>query len=294
MARDIGLFSIAFLPFLAVSLWYNYYRFGSIFETGFSLWAARHGLDFFMGTPLLTGLSGFLISPGKGFFYYSPVAILFFFSIKPFFKKHPELAVCFICIIVSYLLFLSKNIYWHGDWAWGPRYLLALTPFYIMPISEFFDSRRWVEKRFFKLIISSIFVVSFVIQIAAVSVNFEKYFVYLKFEKKVIFTVSHADGVPSVKEPPAETYFDWHRSPIIAQFRFIHSIVKRINYYEFYELPEDASINAIIKMAPYLNIFDFWWVYLYFISGGYSGFFVALILLLLAVYNGLRLRKAAV
>jgi hypothetical protein len=294
MAKDIALFFITFLPFLALSLWYNYYRFGSIFETGYSLLAERTGLDFFTGTSLLTGLSGFLISSGKGFFYYSPVAILFFFSIKPFIKKHLAPAVCFICLIVSYLLFLSKNIYWHGDHAWGPRYILTLTPFFIMPLAEFFDSSKWLKKKFIKLFAYSIFTMSFIIQIAAVSVNFEKYFVNLSFEENVEFTKASGYGVQPIVEPPIETYFDWHRSPIIAQFRFIQSIVERINYYEYYELPDDASISEIIKVAPYLNVFDFWWVYIYFISGSYSGFIVALTLLLLAVYNGLRLRKAAV
>ena len=62
------LFSIVFLPFVCLNLWYNYYRFGSVFETGYSLIAMKTGLDFFSGTPLLTGLSGLLISPGKGLF----------------------------------------------------------------------------------------------------------------------------------------------------------------------------------------------------------------------------------
>ena len=127
---DTVLFGLAFLPFLGLSFWYNFYRFGSIFETGFLLMAKRLGIDFFGGSSFLTGFGGLLISPGKGFFYYSPVAVLSFFSIRSFLRRHPGLGAGSICIVLSYLLFLSKNIYWHGDWAWGPRYILVIAPLY--------------------------------------------------------------------------------------------------------------------------------------------------------------------
>jgi hypothetical protein len=103
----MALFALAFLPFLGLSFWYNFYRFGSIFETGFSLIARRLGLDFFAGTPFLTGLGGFLISPGKGFFYYSPVAILFFFSIS-LFKRHMGLARA-LSVLYFHTCVLSKT-----------------------------------------------------------------------------------------------------------------------------------------------------------------------------------------
>ena len=186
LIKDVVLFSIAFLPFVCLSLWYNYYRFGSVFETGYELVSERTGLSFFTGTPLLTGLTGFLISPGKGYFYYSPIAVLFFFSIWSFFKKHYWLGVSFIFIIISYLLFLSKNIYWHGDWAWGPRYILVLTPFFVIPIAEVFESTLW-KKKLLRVVVCSILAVSIIIQIAAVSVDFQKYFlVYVSLKKKIL------------------------------------------------------------------------------------------------------------
>lgn len=293
MARDVILFSIAFMPFIGLSLWYNYYRFGSIFETGYSLIAARTGIDFFTGSPLLRGLIGFLISPGKGFFYYSPVAILFFFSIKPFIKKHSELGISFIFIMISYLLFLSKNLNWHGDWAWGPRYILVITPFLIIPIAELFDSDTWREKNLLRAVVYSILAVSLVIQIAAVSVDFNKYFINLQIEENVKFTVAQGDGIQPIVEPPIETYFNWHKSPILAQFRFIYEIAGKIKDYKHLEPPEDATLVEKIKTEPIINVFDFWWVYKYFLDGSYSGFIVAIVLLLLAIYSYSRLRRAS-
>jgi hypothetical protein len=289
MIRDIVLFSLAFLPFISLSLWYNYYRFGSIFETGYQLIAERTGIDFFTGTSLLTGLRGFLISPGKGFFFYSPVAILFFLGIKSFFKRHLELALCFILIILSYLFFLSKNLYWHGDWAWGPRYLLIITPFLIIPIAELFESKILGTKLSMRAFVYFLVAVSFIIQIAAVSVYFQKYFFHLMFEKKEQFSIARGVGVQPIIEPATENYFHWHKSPILAQFRFIYRIAHNLNDYQFSELPKDATENEIIRADPRLNIFDFWWLHKYFLNGSYSGFIEALLLLLIVIYCASRL-----
>ena len=268
--RDIILFSLAFLPFIGLSLWYNYYRFGSIFETGYQLIAERTGIDFFTGTSLLTGLRGFLISPGKGFFYYSPVAILFFFGIKSFFKRHFELSLCFILIIFSYLFFLSKNLYWHGDWAWGPRYILAITPFLIIPIAELFQSRSWIRSISLRAFVYCVVALSFVIQVAAVSVAFEKYFINLWIVKKVKYIQVSGEGVQPITGLPTETYFDWHQSPIVAQFRFVYEIASKMNHCGFLASPVNATCVEEIKADPRVNVVDFWWVYEYYTHDKHS------------------------
>jgi hypothetical protein len=269
---------------MALNLWYNYYRFGSIFETAYHSIATRTGIDFFSGTPMLTGLSGLLISPGKGFFFYSPVAILFFFSIKLFIKRHLEISLCFICMILLYLFFLSKNLYWHGDWAWGPRYLLVITPFLIIPIAELLESDIWMKKIFLKASMCSIIVLSFIIQLAAISVDFNKYFVTLKSLEKVRFTDVRADGVQPIVELPVETYFTWQSSPLLAQLRFIYEIGKGVKDYRYLKPPDNATPDGKYRAHPVFNVFDFWWLYIYFLKNNRSGFFVALLLMLLIFY----------
>jgi hypothetical protein len=293
MGRKIILFSIAFLPFLVLTFWYNYYRFGSIFETGHSLMGARLGLDFFTGTPFLTGISGFLISPGKGFFYYSPVAVLFFLSIKSFIKTNFIPGLSFIFIMIGYLFFMSKNVYWHGDWAWGPRYLFVITPYLIIPTVELFDSEIWKEKNYLKYFTILLFTLSFSIQIASVSVCSYKYFFSLQFDKNVKFTVADGDGVKPIVEPPPETYFDWSKSPILAQFKYIFEIKEKIKGYKYRELPKNAMLIDRIKIAPWFNLFDFWWFYRYILEERCAGFIVAMFMSLLAVFSFSRLWKAS-
>lgn len=291
IGRDSILFFIALIPFIGLNLWYNHYRFGSIFETGYQLIAARTGMDFFSGNSLLTGLAGFLISPGKGFFYYSPIAILFIFSIKHFAKKHIELFICFSLIMVSYLIFLSKNIFWHGDWAWGPRYLLVLTPFFIIPTSTLIESILTTKKKILKVVLCVVFCTSLLVQLSAITVNFNKYFQNLIINEKVRFIQASGYGAPPILEPPPETYFDCKRSPILAQFSFIDEITKNIKNYRYSEPPKEEAIHEIIKASPYMNIFDFWWLYIYFTKGDDFGFVVAFMLFACTIVAAMRLWK---
>jgi hypothetical protein len=290
--RKMVIFMSVLLPFVGLVLWYNYHRFGSIFETGFQLLAARTGIDFFSGTPLLIGLKGFLASPGKGFFYYSPIAVFFFYTIIPFYKKHRWTAISFILLIVSYLLFLSGNVYWHGDWAWGPRYLLAITPFIILPIAELLDSDPWKRKTpAIILPVYLVFILSILIQASAISVHFYNYFNRLHFEQNVPFTIVQGKGIPRIVEPPPEVYFDWTKSPIISQMKDMKRIGTEITNYRFVELPQNATNLEKIKAHPSMHLFDFWWVYMYCRERSYKGFFALLVLLIVACICGHRMLK---
>ena len=291
IARDTIFFLMAFLPFLFLSFWYNYYRFGSIFETGYQLMADRMGIDYFKSTSLLKGISGLLISPGKGFFYYSPVALLFFFAIKAFIKRYTGLGASFVLFILSYLLFFSKYVYWHGDWAWGPRYIFAITPFLMIPVAEFFESVSTSSKKAKRLAVALIFILSVTIQIGAVSVDFQKYFLDLKFVAKISSTLREGKGVQIIQELPSSIYYDWKRSPIISQFVFIYEIAGEIKDYRYKELSENAAIHEPMETYPSMHVFDFWWVYLYYYFGNYYGFIIAIMLLLIAIFYGSRLWK---
>lgn len=290
--NDILLFCSVLIPFICLNCYYNYYRFGSIFETGYSLLAARTGLNFFGGTPLLTGLSGLLFSPGKGYFYYSPIAILFFPSFILFIQKHRSLGLALLLLIISYLLFISKNIYWHGDWAWGPRYILVLTPFFIIPLAGLIDSLA-SYKKIIKNIVYLIFSVSLAIQIAAISVDFQKYFFYLRYDENVKFEVASGSGVQNIQEPPKEVYFDCHYSPILKQFAFIYEIARGIRTYRYAEPMESLSVQANLKRVLSYNVFDFWWLYHFFIFKSYFGIVLALMLIIIIIFSALRLRSIA-
>ena len=44
-----------------------------------------------------------------------------------------------------------------------------------------------------------------------------------------------------------------------------------------------------IMASPYMNVFDFWWLYNYFLDGSYSGIVIAVILLFMAINIAVKL-----
>lgn len=290
--KNTVLYFSLLLPFAGIFFWYNFLRFGSIFETGYTLLAARLGFkSFFTATPLLTGLLGFMESPGKGFFYYSPIALLFMLSFRPFCKKHPGTAISFTCIIISYLLFFSKFLYWHGDWAWGPRYLSVVTPFMIIPLAELFDSSRWDNDPLFKQGILALFVLSMAIQLMSVSIHVYNYFKYLQ-DEKVAFNVARGDGAPEISEPAPDTYFNWRYAPILTQPKLMLSAGRNLTTYSHNANTIHAYKMKNIRSQPWLNVFDFWWLYKYYLENSFTGFIAAFVLLLLSATSAMKLFKA--
>lgn len=269
VAKYACLLFFSLLPFVSIFLWYNQYRFGSIFEAGYSLIAARIGVDFFNGTPFFKGITGLLLSPGKGFFYYSPITILFFFSFRSFWKKHMAVAICFISTIVMYILFFAKNQYWHGDWAWGPRYLFVLTPFFIIPTVDIIEAKLRSQNNFAKALMSGLFLLSMLVQVISVSVNTYSYFMLLETEKHVKFTIAKGPGVQPIKGPVLSTYYDWRLSPILVQAEMIGRIIPKLYQIRNVSTRLNSETNSKVKISnlPIMNCLDFWWCYIYYSSG---------------------------
>lgn len=247
LVRKISIWGFSILPFLAAVFWYNYYRFGSVMETGHT---ADASFGWFFSTPMTVGLRGLLLSPGKSFFLYSPITILFIPTVLSFFRKRRAEALSFSLLILTYLLFHAKLRCWHGDWAWGPRYLLVLIPFTLIPIAGVLKDNPRPSLKIMRWSAILLFSIGLLIQIAAVSVDYHWYFYetgladYEKVAGKEFFYLT------------TRPYFDWRYSPILYQFRYAVDAVKGVGERVAFEGAKSGAI-------PHSPLFDFWWVYGY-------------------------------
>ena len=161
--------------FLVLLGWYNYIRFGGVFENGYGLSTATslggHGL--FESSPLPT-MAAMLFSPGKSIFLYNPVLLLFPFCIYGFYRRHKVVALAIIAAIISNLVFHSFFTAWAGDYAWSIRYQVPLLPFLILPMVVLFGKP---VKTTAKILIISLISISCVIQLASVAYNFNLEFI---------------------------------------------------------------------------------------------------------------------
>jgi hypothetical protein len=133
----------ALLP-AAFQCWYDLAYFGSLFHprlpVGYSAWQADA-----WDSPLLEGLAGVLLSPGRGLFVYSPV---FLFSVlglalawrkggDPLLRYGGVGSVLLVCLYAKWRL-------WHGGPVFGPRLLADLSPllaFALYPLRDLAPGR---------------------------------------------------------------------------------------------------------------------------------------------------------
>lgn len=118
-------FAIYTLPTVFILFWYNNLAFGSPFVEGYQ----SRG-DFGWSTPILYGLAGFLVSPGRSLLFISPPLIFSFFEIYRIFTikrndrtKEDNLILFLGISFILSLLLMSKWSGWHGANAFGYRML---------------------------------------------------------------------------------------------------------------------------------------------------------------------------
>jgi len=205
-------------------LWYNLIRFGNPFDTGYHF-ASGEGFT----TPLLTGLWGLLGSPYRGLFWHTPLFLATLFGFSRFLRRHVvEGAVIFGLSFVLISLY-SRWWMWWGGFAWGPRFLVPLTPFWVLLLAESLaviearwdarETRSWLTGGRalggMGLVVASCALLSVAVQLLAVSVNYVNYEIQLR----TIFDTDWND--PLRYGPPAQAITDWIYSPVVGQWRLL-------------------------------------------------------------------------
>jgi len=170
--------------FLLVMGGYNALRSGSPFLGGYGM--TGHFRQF--STPLLRGLAGLLISPGRGLLEYDPVlllALIFPVSFSLFWQRTKALGALFLVIGMIYLLFYSRFRHWDGGLCWGPRYLLPIIPLALLPFAEVIERPSLLRGRTTlpgstlpvrKVIVWLVVGISVVIQLSSVLVDHKIWF----------------------------------------------------------------------------------------------------------------------
>jgi len=124
-------FTAGLIIFCGLLLYYNYARFGDVFETGRSVKLINYA---YYSNPL-SGLYGLLFSPGKGLFIYTPIVFLSIIFWKSFHKYYPHLSIAVLAMIIIRLFFIASRSDWHGGFCVGPRYFVIVMPFLFIPIA---------------------------------------------------------------------------------------------------------------------------------------------------------------
>jgi len=149
---------------------YNWIRFEDPLETGYGRFYAE--LGGLWATPLLTGLRGHLLSPGKSMFLYSPVLLLVLPALASRTARTrlaplgPALAVA----VTAHLVIYSTTTYWAGAFGWAVRFHVSMMPLMMLPVAAWLAGRvRWPS--WGRALVVAVVAVSVGVQLLGLSLN---------------------------------------------------------------------------------------------------------------------------
>jgi hypothetical protein len=122
--RRYVLFGAGSAVAVATAMLYNFNRFGTLLYDPRDHLGTHPPVE---GNPLV-GVPTLLFGPGKGLLLYSPIAVLFLLGFGRLIRRERWLAVSALAASTLHLFFVGSLSFFHGDWCWGPRYLVVLTP----------------------------------------------------------------------------------------------------------------------------------------------------------------------
>ncbi|MCX6133921.1 MAG: DUF2723 domain-containing protein [Ignavibacteriales bacterium] len=138
-----AVFAVGVFILLFLLGWYNYFRFGSFFETGRTA-SAISGEIFGYGTFVypFRGLYGLIFGAGKGVLFFMPALVLGAFLSKSFLRENRQLFWTVTLAVAFRVLFIASRSDWHGGFCTGPRYLVMAIPFLLIPIAFWLKSHE--------------------------------------------------------------------------------------------------------------------------------------------------------
>ena len=151
---------------LAITVAYNWLRFRTLL--GFPL----EPYELF-NTPLLTGLAGQLFSPGKGLFWYMPLAWLVLLSAGWWRREQRWWDAALALSVTAALLVVYALWYdWPGGRAWGPRMVVVVVPAVaLLALPALADLGKRSGRG---VLVTAIVTLSILVQLPGVLVNFEQ------------------------------------------------------------------------------------------------------------------------
>jgi hypothetical protein len=243
----IGLPLLAWVVAIA---WYNWFRFGSITNFGYT------GESWTLSAPL--NALGLLFSPGKGLIFYSPLVILGALGLPRLWRADRALAATLVVMLVALTCVTGASTYW-GDEVWGPRYIVPVAWTMLVPIAW------WADSATRRKVLAGVTVVAILVQVVAVSVLYSQYSLMVEDLTGVPIYQDRL-GVNAEKIPYGDDPTRWipELSPLLVQTEYLLSVqvIDRLGGHGLeatYHPFEGRSRTINLSDPAYRTPLDFWW-----------------------------------
>ena len=245
--------AIPVVAVLMLIMIYNYLRFGGPLETGYEKISGRFLLGFF----------GILFSPGKSLFLFNPLTLFGCLAFMFFLREQRKTALLFGWLIVSHLVLFSFWHSWQGGMSWGPRLMLVVLPYLILPIG--FLLRE--HKQAVKIPVLLVLVVGILIQLPSVTVNVARYYYEMSRDfgslghDQILFSPQYSQLLGQSKQV-AVVFENLGDELQMAQ---MVSLAKKGERFL------GADVSVVLENGLAVNAPNFWWYYMYLF--GYPFYF---------------------
>lgn len=253
LAMDLIRPAIPVIAVLVLIMIYNYFRFADPLETGYEKISGR----------FLVGFFGLLFSPGKSLFLFNPLTLFGCLACMLFLREQRKTAWLFGWLIVSHLLLFSFWHSWQGGMSWGPRLMLVVLPYLILPIG--FLLRE--HKHAVKIPVLLALVAGILIQLPSVTVNATRYYYEMSREfgslghEQILFSPKYSQLIGQFKQV-AVVFENLDDELQMAQ---MVSLAKKGERFL------GADISVVLENGLAVNAPNFWWYYIYLF--GYPFYF---------------------
>jgi hypothetical protein len=153
-------FALPVLLWIGAIAWYNWSRFGSVTDFGYS------NSPLTLSAPL--NFLGLLFSPGKGLVFYSPLVVLGALGLPRMWRQDRYLTLSLLTFLVTLTFLSGTSTYW-GDEVWGPRYIVPAAWTLLVPIAW------WASTAARRRVLAGVTVLAILVQVIAVSAQYAHY-----------------------------------------------------------------------------------------------------------------------
>ena len=147
-------YSSLVIPTLTLILFYNYSRYGHIFETGYGNEVSMFSVKYF-----LRDFIPYIFSLERGILIYNPLMVFSLFGLFSISKNNKVFFMLVLSIISSFYLLMCFWEDYYGDYSWGNRFLVPILPLIFLFITNVTFSKK-IQKYSFIIV----FAISFTIQ----------------------------------------------------------------------------------------------------------------------------------
>jgi hypothetical protein len=263
---------LPFAAWLVAVAWFNYSRLGNALKTGDASFEAT------LAAPL--NVLGFLFSPGKSVFLYSPLVLIGALGLPAFWRAHRRVALAALLAFGLLMATCALAPFW-SDETWGPRYLVPVAWLGLLPIPWFATSRA--RRRGLALVA----VLAVGVQLVGVVVRYDQ---ILKTEPAVVG--SPVLQYPRVPVPLGRDSVRWvpQLSPLLIQSAMVVSRLGETvgaSPITYSYRPYAGQPHSVTFTDGRRARLDFWW------WQGDTRSLIALVALMVGAYAALVLRRAA-